>query len=75
MTPKQTALVRMAGMLGIALVAGAMANAVFTYFTLEQIGVGFSIGMLAYMAYMVYQIELARAERLESLNKLNNPDA
>lgn len=69
MTPKQTALLRVAGLIATALVAGIFANAIFTYFTIAEIGIGFSVGMLAYMIYMVYSIELDRAERLEKLNK------
>ena len=69
MTPKQTALVRVASLIGIALIVGIFANAIFTYFTIAEIGIGFSFGMLAYMVYMVYSIELDRAERLEKLNK------
>ena len=69
MTPKQTALTRVAGLLGIALLSGVLVNAAFTYFTVAQVGVGFSFGMLAYLIYMVYDIELDRAKRLEELNK------
>ena len=69
MTPKQTALIRVAGLIATAVIVGFLANVVFTYFTIAQIGIGFSVGMLAYMIYMVYSIELDRAERLEKLNK------
>lgn len=69
MTPKQTALTRVAGLLGIALLSGILVNAVFTYFTVTQVGIGFSLGILAYLIYMVYDIELDRAKRLEELNK------
>ena len=72
MTPKQTALIRVTGLIGIGMLAGAIVNAVFTYFTVAQVGIGFSLGMLAYLIYMVYDIELDRVQRLE---KLNNPDA
>ena len=69
MTPKQTALVRVAGLIATSVFVGFLVNVVFTYFTVAQVGIGFSIGMLAYMIYMIYSIELDRAKRLEELNK------
>jgi hypothetical protein len=71
MTPKQTALLNMGKLLGIALVAGFAVNVTFTYFTVEQIGIGFCVGMIVYLCKMVYDIELAKAEHLDALNKLN----
>ena len=71
MTPKQTALLNMSKLLGIALVSGFLVNVAFTYFTVAQIGVGFCVGMIVYLCKMVYDIELAKAEHLETLNKLN----
>ena len=71
MTPKQTALLNMGKLLGIALVAGFAVNVAFTYFTVAQIGVGFCVGMIVYLCKMVYDLEVAKAEHLESLNKLN----
>ena len=70
MTPKQTALARVVGLIATAIAVGFVVNVAFTYFTVAEIGIGFSIGMLAFMIKMVYEIELDRAERLE---KLNNP--
>jgi hypothetical protein len=70
MTPKQTALLNMSKLLGIALVFGFFTNVAFTYFTIAEIGVGFCAGMIVYLCKMVYDIELAKAEHLESLNRL-----
>ena len=70
MTPKQTAMVRVAALVGTALLVGFLVNAAFTYFTVAEIGIGFTAGLLVYMIKIVYEIELDRAERLE---KLNNP--
>ena len=68
MTPKQTALLHVAKLVALAVVSGFVVNAAFTYFTLEQIGIGFCIGMLAYMIKMYYDMALFEAERLEELN-------
>jgi hypothetical protein len=71
MTPKQTALLNMSKLLGIALVVGFCTNVAITYFTIAQIGIGFCVGMIVYLCKMVYDIELAKAEHLEALNTLN----
>jgi flagellar biosynthesis protein FliP len=71
MTPKQTALLNMGKLLGIALVAGLGASMLIANFTVEQIGIGFCVGMIVYLCKMVYDIELSKAEHLEALNKLN----
>ena len=71
MTPKQTALLNMSKLLGIALTAGFGASVVIANFTIEQIGIGFCAGMIVYLCKMVYDIELAKAEHLEALNTLN----
>jgi len=70
MTPKQTALLNMGKLLGIALIVGFCANVVFTYFTIAEIGIGFCVGMIAYLCKMVYDIELAKAEHRASLDQL-----
>ena len=70
MTPKQTALLNMSKLLGIALVAGLGVSMLITNFTVE-LGVGFCVGMIVYLCKMVYDVELAKAEHLEALNKLN----
>jgi|LauGreDrversion4_2_1035121.scaffolds.fasta_scaffold1619167_2 hypothetical protein len=70
MTPKQTALLQVSKLLALAVVSGILVNAAFTYFTLTQIGIGFCIGMLAYMIKMYYDMALFEAERLEELNNL-----
>ena len=71
MTPKQTALLNMSKLLGIDLVAGVGASMLIANFTVEQIGIGFCVGMIVYLCKMVYDVELAKAEHLDALNKLN----
>jgi len=70
MTPKQTALLNVSKLLAIALVSGFAVNVALTYFTVAEIGIGFCVGMIAYLSKMIYELEVAKAEHLESLNKM-----
>ena len=70
MTPKQTALLNVGKLLVLALVVGFSVNVAFTYFTIAQIGIGFCVGIIAYLCKMLYELELAKAEHLEALNKM-----
>ena len=72
MTPKQTALLNVSKLLGLALVVGFATNVVFTYFTVEQIGIGFCLGMIVYLCKMVYDVELAKAEHIQGIEKLKD---
>ena len=65
MTPKQTALLRVAGFVITTLFIGFMVNVAFTYFTVAEIGIGFSIGIFAFLIHTMYQLELDRAQRNE----------
>lgn len=69
MTPKQTALLRVAMFFIVAMVGGVGVSLIFTYFTPTQIGIGFVAFMLVYASKMLFDMELERAERLEKLNK------
>ena len=69
MTPKQTALVQVAKLIGLTLLSGIAINILFAYFTLTEIGIGACVIMLVFAIRGVYAIELDRAERLEKLNK------
>jgi hypothetical protein len=71
MTPKQTALLNVSKLLALALVSGFAVNVALTYFTIAQIGIGFCVGMIAYLCKMLYELELAKAEHLDALNTLN----
>lgn len=68
MTSKQIALLHVGKLLAIALVGGIAINILFVYFTLTEIGIGFCIGLLAFLIKMVYTIEYEHAESLRKLN-------
>ena len=72
MSPKQTALIQTAKLFAVALLIGALTSLVFAYFTVNQIGIGFCIVMLAYLGKMIYDMELSKAEHLQTLKKLND---
>jgi hypothetical protein len=71
MTPKQTALLNVTKLVVLALVSGVAVNVALTYFTVTEIGIGFCVGMIAYLSKMLYELELSKAEHLEALNTLN----
>ena len=72
MSPKQIALIQVAKLLGLAVATGILVNLAFAYFTVTQIGIGFSIVMLACLVKMVYDLEVAKAEHIQGLEKLKD---
>lgn len=72
MSPKQIALIQVAKLIALAIVAGVMVNAAFTYFTLAQIGIGWGVALLAFMIKMIYDLEVAKAEHIQGLEKLKD---
>lgn len=70
MTPKQTAITRVAFFFGSMALAGVVFANLLNFFTLQQMGMGFAVATLVFMIKMVYDYELDRAERLEKLNKM-----
>ena len=72
MSPKQTALIQVAKLIALAVISGFVVNTAFTYFTVTQIGIGFCVGLLAYMIKMYYDLALMQAQSLEELNKINS---
>ena len=74
MTPKQTAITRVAFFFGSMVLAGVAFANLLNFFTLEQVGMGFAVAALIFMIKMVYDVELDRAERIERLKNLSNKD-
>jgi hypothetical protein len=72
MSPKQTALLHVAKLIALAIVSGFVVNIAFTYFTVAEIGIGFCVGLLAYMIKMYYDLALMQAQSQEELNKINS---
>lgn len=73
MTPKQTALVNMAKLVGVALIGGAVTSVLLMTVPLAILGIAGSFVLLGFLAKMIYDLELSKAEHLEALNKLNTP--
>ena len=75
MTPKQTAMINVAKLLGVAVLAGTLTSSLLIFVPLPYIGIGVCMIVLLYLIHMIYEMELSKAEYLETLNKLNNPKA
>jgi hypothetical protein len=71
MTPKQTALINVAKMVGLALLAGAVTSLLLMHVPLPYLGIGACVIVLLYLVHMIYELELTKAEHLEALNTLN----
>ena len=70
MTIKQMAALRVAGLIGSALITGVLVQVGIHYFGIAVVGTVLAVGFFAYMAKFVYDIELAKLESLNALNKL-----
>jgi hypothetical protein len=70
MTPKQTALINVAKMFGLALLAGAVTSLLLIHVPLPYLGIGACVIVMLYLVHMIYELELSKAEHLESLNKM-----
>jgi uncharacterized membrane protein YgaE (UPF0421/DUF939 family) len=73
MTAKQTAMLNVARLLGMAMLAGALTSTLLIFVPLPLLGIGASVIVLLYLIHMIYELELSKAEHLETLNKLNTP--
>jgi hypothetical protein len=71
MTPKQTALINVAKMLGVAVLAGAVTSLLLIHVPLPYLGIGACVIVLLYLVHMIYELELTKAEHLKSLDELN----
>jgi hydrogenase/urease accessory protein HupE len=71
MTPKQTALINVAKMVGLAILAGAVTSLLLMHVPLPYLGIGACVIVLLYLVHMIYELELTKAEHLEALNTLN----
>jgi hypothetical protein len=72
MSPKQTALIQTTKLFAIAITVGVLVNVAFAFLSVAQIGIGFSIVVLACLAKMVYDLEVAKAEHIQGLEKLKD---
>ena len=68
---KQIALIQTLKLFAIALSIGVLTNLAFIYLTVAQVGIAFSVAVLAALGKMVYDIELCKAKDREVLKELN----
>jgi hypothetical protein len=71
MTPKQTALISMAKMIGLAILAATVTSVLLMFVPLPMIGIGLCLIGISILGKMIYDLELSKAESLEALNKTN----
>ena len=70
MTPKQTAMLNVAKMLGVAVLAGTVVSLLLIHVPLPLLGIGACVIMMLYLIHMIYELELSKAEYRESLTQL-----
>jgi fatty acid desaturase len=70
MTPKQTALINVAKMLGVAVLAGSVTSLLLIFVPLPYIGIGACVIVMLFLVHMIYELELSKAENLKSLDEL-----
>jgi fatty acid desaturase len=70
MTPKQTALINVAKMLGVAVLAGSVTSLLLIFVPLPYIGIGACVVVMLFLVHMIYELELSKAEHLDALNKM-----
>jgi fatty acid desaturase len=68
---KQTALLNVAKLVGLAALAGFVPVVLLMTVPLLYIGIGGCVIVLLYLVHMIYELELAKAEHHEALKELN----
>ena len=71
MTPKQTALINVVKLTGLALIVGAVTAVLLMHVPLPYLGIGACVVVMLFLVHMIYEVELSKAEHLKSLNELN----
>jgi hypothetical protein len=70
MTPKQTAMLNVAKMLGVAVLAGTVVSLLLIHVPLPYLGIGACVLLMLVMIHWLYELELSKAEHLDALNKM-----
>ena len=70
MTAKQTALINVAKMLGMAVLAGSVTSLLLIFVPLPYIGIGVCVVVMLFLVHMIYELELSKAEYRETLAQL-----
>ena len=67
---KQTALLNVAKLVGVAVLAGSATSVLLMTVPLPYIGIGVCVVVLLYLVHMIYELELSKAEHQEALKEL-----
>ena len=67
---KQTAMLNVAKLLGVAVLAGSVTSVLLMTVPLPYIGIGVCVVVLLYLVHMIYELELSKAEHQEALKEL-----
>jgi hypothetical protein len=67
---KQTALLNVAKLVGVAVLAGSVTSILLMAVPLHYIGIGVCVIVLLYLVHMIYELELSKAEHQEALKEL-----
>ena len=70
MTAKQTALINVSKMLGVAVLAGAVTSLLLIHVPLPLLGIGVCVIMMLFLIHWIYELELSKAEYRETLTQL-----
>jgi hypothetical protein len=68
---KQTALLNVAKLVGVAVLAGSVTSVLLMAVPLPYIGIGVCVIVLLYLVHMIYELELSKAEHREALKEMN----
>jgi uncharacterized protein YacL len=71
---KQTALINVAKLVGLALIVGIVTTVLLMHVPLPYLGIGVCVIIMLYLVHMIYEVELSKAEHLETLKELNKKD-
>jgi len=68
---KQTALINVAKLIGLAVFVGIVTSILLMHVPLPYLGIGVCVIVLLYLIHMIYELELSKAEHREALKELN----
>jgi hypothetical protein len=68
---KQTAMLNVAKLVGVAVLAGGVTSVLLMTVPLPYIGIGVCVVVMLYLVHMIYELELTKAQHLEALKELN----
>ena len=67
---KQTALLNVAKLVGVAVLAGSATSVLLMTVPLPYIGIGVCVIVLLYLVHMIYELELSKAQHQEALKEM-----